>query len=111
MLSLNDSGGCVMGQMLVRNLDDAVIERLKRKALERGKSLEQLAREALTAAAAATEFDRLAWVARMDALRTQTPPEGRGGSSVEMIREMRDHDRMARLLDEWEEERIRRGGS
>ena len=35
-----------MGQMLVRNLDDAVIERLKRKALERGTSLEQVAREA-----------------------------------------------------------------
>src|SRR5690242_7987563 len=77
-----------MGQMLVRNLDDAVIERLKRKALERGTSLEQLAREALTAAAAPTEADRAAWVARMDALRAQTPRSD--VSSVELIREMRE---------------------
>lgn len=97
-----------MGQMLVRNLDDGVIERLKRKALERGTSLEQVAREALTAAAVPTVTDLEAWVARMDALRAQTPPEGRGGSSVEMIRDTRDHDRMARLMDEWEEERVRR---
>jgi plasmid stability protein len=75
-----------MGQMLVRNLDDAVIERLKRKALERGTSLEQVAREAL--AAAAVDTDRQAWVARMDALRAESPPSDI--SAVELIREMRE---------------------
>ena len=44
-----------MGQVLVRNLDDAVIERLKQKAAARGTSLEQVAREALAAAAAVDE--------------------------------------------------------
>ena len=39
-----------MGQMLVRNLDDSVIEGLKRRASERGTSLEQFARDALTEA-------------------------------------------------------------
>jgi antitoxin FitA len=92
-----------MGQMLVRNLDDAVIEKLKRKALERGTSLEQVAREALTAAATTVGFDRAAWVARADALRAQCPRSD--VSSVELIREMRDDDRMTRLMDEWEREK------
>jgi plasmid stability protein len=42
-----------MGRMLVRNLDDAVIGKPKRNALERGASLEPVAREAMTAAAMA----------------------------------------------------------
>lgn len=77
-----------MGQMLVRNLDDAVIERLKRKAMERGTSLEQMARDILAAAAA--EDDRQAWADRLDALRAQCP--GGSVSSVDIIREWRDRD-------------------
>jgi plasmid stability protein len=87
-----------MGQMLVRNLDDAVIERLKRKALERGTSLEQVAREAL--AAAAVDTDRQAWVARMDALRAEAPPSDT--SSVELIREMRE-ERDRQLMGDWDD--------
>ncbi|MCB4820874.1 FitA-like ribbon-helix-helix domain-containing protein [Roseicella aerolata] len=77
-----------MGQMLVRNLDDAVIERLKRLALERGTSLEQVAREALTAAAASAGFDRAAWAARAAAMRARCLPSD--VSSVDLIREMRE---------------------
>ena len=36
-----------MGQILVRNLDDSVIEQLKARALKAGKSLEQYVREIL----------------------------------------------------------------
>jgi antitoxin FitA len=86
-----------MGQVLVRNLDDAVIERLKQKAAARGTSLEQVMREALAAAAAVDE--RQAWVARMDALRAQVPFDP-DWDAVAAIREGRDHDRMERLLDE-----------
>ncbi len=39
-----------MGEILVRNLDDSVIERLKARALKADKSLEQSVREILTAA-------------------------------------------------------------
>src|SRR6476469_5387521 len=98
MLSFGDSERRAMGQMLVRNLDDAVIERLKRKALERGTSLEQVAREAL--AAAAVDTDRQAWVARMDALRAESPPSDI--SSVDLIREMRE-ERDGQLMGHWDE--------
>jgi antitoxin FitA len=54
-----------MGQILVRNLDDSVIERLEARALKAGKSLEQTVRDILTAAAkssreeACAEADRI----------------------------------------------------
>ena len=86
-----------MGQMLVRNLDDAVIERLKRKAAERGTSLEQFARDALTDAARVTDGDTA--LARMDAMRARTMLTP-GWSSADEIRAERDrlaarHDRAA----------------
>jgi len=40
-----------MGQIIVRNLDDAVIERLRQKAKREKTSLEQTVRDALTKAA------------------------------------------------------------
>lgn len=84
-----------MGQVLVRNLDDAVIERLKRKAAERGTSLEGVAREALAREAGGD--DRAAWVARLDALRATVPEPAPPGSVVADIRAWRDHDRLARM--------------
>jgi antitoxin FitA len=83
-----------MGQLLVRNLDDDVIERLKAKAVERGTSLEQLARDTLTEAARRQE--RLAWVAEMDALRAQTTYDP-AWNSTEEIRKARDE--LDRRLD------------
>jgi plasmid stability protein len=99
-----------MGQMLVRNLDDSVIEGLKRRAMERGTSLEQIAREILTAAAA--EDARAAWAARADALRAQVPYDPTW-DSVAVIREWRDRDRLTRLYEEREAEEAakrRQGG-
>jgi plasmid stability protein len=60
-----------MGQVLVRNLDDDVIERLKRKAELKGRSLEQELRDVITAAAPLSAEEKLALVRR---LRAMNPP-------------------------------------
>jgi len=60
-----------MGQVLVRNLDDGVIERLKRKAELKGHSLEQELREVITSAAPLTPEEKLALARR---LRSLSPP-------------------------------------
>jgi len=49
-----------MGQILIRNLDDEVIARLKTKAELAGKSLEQSLRELLTAHAPLSPEERVA---------------------------------------------------
>jgi antitoxin FitA len=49
-----------MGQVLVRNLDDSVIENLKLKAEIKGHSLEQELRDLLTAAAPLTGAEKVA---------------------------------------------------
>jgi plasmid stability protein len=54
-----------MGQVLVRNLDDEVIERLKAKAEMKGHSLEQELRELLTAAAPLTGEEKLALIRKV----------------------------------------------
>jgi plasmid stability protein len=97
-----------MGQMLVRNLDDSVIEGLKRRAMERGTSLEQIAREILTAAAA--QDARAAWAARAKALRAQVPFDP-SWDSVAVIREWRDRDRLTRMYEEREAEAAARRGA
>lgn len=49
-----------MGQVLVRNLDDRVIENLKLRAELKGSSLEQELRDVLTAAAPLTGAEKVA---------------------------------------------------
>ena len=49
-----------MGQVLVRGLDDHVIESLKTKAALKGRSLEQELRDVLTAAAPLTAEEKIA---------------------------------------------------
>jgi plasmid stability protein len=75
-----------MGQLLVRNLDDGVIERLKRQAEARQVSLEQLLREILATAAGPSRKDILA---EMDRIRAMTPKR-LATSSTDLIREDRD---------------------
>jgi plasmid stability protein len=60
-----------MGRVLVRNLDDGVIERLKTKAELKGHSLEQELREIITAAAPLTPEQK---VALFDRIRARCPP-------------------------------------
>ncbi|MFN3348614.1 FitA-like ribbon-helix-helix domain-containing protein [Pseudorhodoplanes sp.] len=59
-----------MGQVLVRNLDDAVIENLKFKAEMKGRSLEQELRELLTAAAPLTAEEKIALIRK---IRIESP--------------------------------------
>jgi plasmid stability protein len=82
MLSYYDS---IMAQLLVRNLDDAVVERLKLRARSRGMSLEQEVRTILTTAAQAGRAE----IARhLEALRAEQRPGS--VSVVDLIREDRD---------------------
>ncbi len=60
-----------MGQVLVRNLDDAVIARLKHKAELKGHSLEQELREVISAAAPLSADEKIALARRLRAL---SPP-------------------------------------
>ena len=79
-----------MGQVIVRQLDDAVIEAHRRKARARGVSLEQEPREVITHAARA---DREELVRRLDEIRAMTPalPAGALAPTAEdLIREDRD---------------------
>jgi|GEM_PF-1131905 len=56
-----------MGQILVRNLDDELIERLKTKAELAGKSLEQSLRELLASAAPLSAQEKVAVSRRLRA--------------------------------------------
>lgn len=81
-----------MGQMLVRQLDDAAIERLKARAREKNTSVEALAREAIHRAAELSVEEKLALIRRSQewSRRAQIPgaPQSLG---VDLIREDRDH--------------------
>jgi len=77
-----------MGQILVRNLDDAVIDALRRLAAASGTSTEEQARQAL---ARGVGLDRVAAFERLAEVRHSI---GRldGPSSLELLREDRDRD-------------------
>ena len=60
-----------MGQVIIRNLDDRVLNRLKLRAIEQRKSLEQSLRELLTEAAKPSPAELLADLER---IRAMTPP-------------------------------------
>ena len=80
-----------MGQILVRQLDDATITQLKIVARERKTSVEALAREAINAAAKLTVDEKLAIVRRLQAwsegAKVPGVPQTPG---LELIREDRD---------------------
>ena len=81
-----------MGQILVRNLEDNVIERLKARALKADKSLEQTVRDILT------EATKPSWAeARAEADRIREAIRLRHGGGIAFdiiaaIREDRDDD-------------------
>lgn len=80
-----------MVDILVRNVDKATAERLKRKAKAAGKSLSEIAREALAAAAKPSREE--AW-AEIDRIREKIGKVS--GDSTEIIREWRDNQERAR---------------
>ena len=75
-----------MAQVLIRQLDDQLVERLRQQAKRRGLSLEQSLRDILRQAATepAQLLDDLA------RLRRQTPATGRELDVAELIREGRE---------------------
>jgi plasmid stability protein len=75
-----------MGQVLVRNLDDAVIQALKARATARGLSLEAELRDLLTRAAG---NPRAELIGELAAIRAKTPI-GPRRSAEELVRESRD---------------------
>ncbi len=76
-----------MGQILVRNLDDGVIARLKKRAELENTSLEQSLRQILTEAAKPLPAEV---AEEIDALRRAIGPVS--GDSTALIREDRDND-------------------
>lgn len=75
-----------MAQVIIRNLDDSVVNALKRKAKSHRRSLEQELREMLNQAAKPVR-DEL--VAEIDRIRAMTPPKIQT-DSTELVREDRD---------------------
>ena len=75
-----------MGQVIVRNLDDAVIAAHKERAKTRGVSLEQQLRDVLAEAARPSREDIIADLRRIRAMT----PKGPQIDSTELIREDRD---------------------
>ena len=76
-----------MGQLLVRNLDDDVIERLKQRAERANVSLEQTLRDILTEAVQLSRADIIE-----EARRIRASIGRLSGSSADLIREDRDND-------------------
>jgi len=80
-----------MGQILVRQLDDATIARLKVRARERKTSVEALAREAIRKAAELTVEEKRAIVRRMQEWSERAKVSGVPQTpGVDLIREDRD---------------------
>jgi plasmid stability protein len=76
-----------MAQVIVRNLDDGVVERLKQSAREKNQSLEQRLRDILTEAAKPSRAQLLADFARIRAMSRPTQHD-----TTDFIREDRDRD-------------------
>ena len=78
-----------MGQILIRNLDDAVLDALRGRARERGSSVEEEARQALAASVGLTREEA---VRRLNEVRARIGPLA-GPSSLDDLRldRARDH--------------------
>ena len=80
-----------MGQVLVRNLDDHIIESLRTKAELRGRSLEQELRDVLSAAAPLKPLEKIAILRRIRA----KSPSLKGFDVSAAIRAGRDDEALA----------------
>jgi antitoxin FitA len=77
-----------MAQVVIRNIDDDVIERLKARAAAERKSLEQKLRDVLADAAKPSRSERLAEMQRIRAMSPPLPPDA--PLAEDLIREDRD---------------------
>jgi antitoxin FitA len=73
LASLTDVGGPILANITVRNLDDEVQRRLKKRATEHGRSMEAEVRSILTAALAQGGLAQ-AWVEATENLRGDEIP-------------------------------------
>jgi plasmid stability protein len=80
-----------MGQVIVRNLDDAVIESHRRRAKARGVSLEQELRDVLSRAARPTREELLQEMRKIAAMTPELPPGEQRTPGWMLIREDRDN--------------------
>jgi plasmid stability protein len=78
-----------MGQVIIRNIEDRVLERLKGRAASQHKSLEQSLRDLLTEAAKPHPADLLAEAERIRAM-SKPDKNARFPTAEELIREARD---------------------
>jgi plasmid stability protein len=76
----------IMAQVVIRNLDDTVLERHRERARQKGHSLEQELRELLTRAAPLNVDEKLAIA---DRIRAMTPAGSRP-KGEDLIRQDRD---------------------
>jgi plasmid stability protein len=79
-----------VGQVVIRNIDDRVLERLRARAMAQRKSLEQALRDLLTDAAKPSRAELLA---ELERIRAMTPPRAPGvvyPTAEQLIREDRD---------------------
>ena len=79
-----------MGQVVIRNIDDRVLERLKVRAMAQRKSLEQSLRKLLTEAARPSRAELLADLERIRAMTPARRPGVTYPTADELIREDRD---------------------
>ena len=79
-----------MGQVVIRNIDDLVLQRLKARAAEQHKSLEQSLRDLLAAAAKPNRAELLAEVERIRAMTPPRRPGKRYPTAEQLVRESRD---------------------
>jgi plasmid stability protein len=83
-----------MGQLLIRNVDDRDLDRLRSRAKLQRTSVEALARLAIKQAAQLTVNEKLALAEDMQAWsREARIPGSKQSLGVNLIREARDHDR------------------
>ena len=76
-----------MAQVLIRNIEEDVVEALKKRAAAEGKSLEQSLRDLLREAAIPEVARRLAVI---DRIRAMAPPSRRQSDSTRLVREDRN---------------------
>jgi plasmid stability protein len=79
-----------MGHVVIRNVDDRVLERLRARAMAQRKSLEPSLRDLLTEAAKRSRTELLA---ELERIRAMTPPRAPGviyPTAEQLIREDRD---------------------
>ena len=82
-----------MGQIVIRQLDDVKLERLKQRARTRKTSVEALAREAIHQAAELTREEKLSVIQDMQEWSRRARVPGVTQSlGVDLIREDRDFD-------------------